>query len=55
MTKPSLNKAYCCIEVPMDADDKEAFKAWCQENKLTMAQVIRNEIKPLIDRGYLLV
>jgi antitoxin component of RelBE/YafQ-DinJ toxin-antitoxin module len=54
MPRRPLNKPYCCIEVPIDPDDKEAFQAWCAANKLTMSQVIRTEIKPFINEGYLL-
>jgi hypothetical protein len=52
MPKPSLRKPYCCIEVPMPSDDKEAFKAWCHQNQLTMSEVIRKEIQPFINQGY---
>jgi antitoxin component of RelBE/YafQ-DinJ toxin-antitoxin module len=54
MPKPSLNKDYCYIELAIDADDKEAFQAWCAANRLTMSEVIRKEIKPFINEGYLI-
>ncbi len=54
MPRPALNKQYCYIEIPIDADDKEAFQAWCKANQLTMSEVVRREIKPMIREGYLL-
>ena len=54
MPRPALNRPYCCVEIPMHPEDKEAFKAWCAANQLTMAEVIRKEIAPMVSEGYML-
>lgn len=36
----------------MTKDDKEALVKWCAVNGMTVAEVVRNELKPLINNGY---
>jgi hypothetical protein len=55
MPRKSLNKVYCYIEVPISTDDKEAFRKWCEVNGLTMSEVIRREIAPIVNQGYSLL
>ncbi len=52
MPRPALNKVTTSIEIPMTPEDKQAFIKWCKLNNLTMAEVIREEIYPLVQQGY---
>ena len=52
MPRPALNKPRCSIEIPLDPDDKQALVKWCASLNMTVAEVVRYELKPLIDNGY---
>lgn len=40
---------YSTISVRITAEEKEALQKYCEENELTMSQVIRKALKNLIN------
>lgn len=51
MGKRKLERKREFIQVPINSEDKADFDAWCQANAVTMSEVIRRAIAPLIIKG----
>ena len=51
MAKRKLNRKREFIQVPITPEDKAAFDAWCAENQVTMAEIVRRSIAPYVLKG----
>jgi hypothetical protein len=52
MPRTKLNKVIARTEFMLTLDDKKALQKWCDDNGLTISEVIRQELKLIIDQGY---